>query len=136
MDDNTRVAILVVDDYALNRRLLIDILGPLGFEVREAANGRDALEALKSHAPDLIIMDTLMPVMNGLEATRLIRSTQGIAHIPIIALSANDAPQDAARNRAAGANAVLKKPLDVKQLLQVINEQLAQRRAADAADPR
>jgi PAS domain S-box-containing protein len=125
--EGRRCSILIVDDIPVNRVVLIDMLTCLGFDILEAANGREALEVLQTHKPDLIIMDTVMPIMDGLEATRRIRGTEGVAHIPIFAVSANVAHEDALRNLEAGANAVLPKPVDLRRLLEAISEHLGVR---------
>jgi CheY-like chemotaxis protein len=70
-------------------------------------------------------MDTVMPVMDGLEATRRIRATAAFAHLPIFAVSANAAHEEAVRNYAAGVNVVLPKPIDLEQLLQAIGAHLS-----------
>lgn len=82
--------LLVVDDNADTRRVLIYRLRKLGdFTVREATNGREAVDVVRQSRPDLIFMDTTMPVMDGWEATRLIRSLEGGSGIRIVATTAD-----------------------------------------------
>ncbi len=112
-----RRKILVVDDVAANRMVLGDMLAPLGFELAEAVNGREGLEIAQSLLPDLILMDTVMPETDGLEATRRVRQLVGLGDVAIIAISANASGSNEATVMTAGANAFLPKPIDVNALL-------------------
>ncbi len=116
--------VLIVDDVVGNRAMLADLLGPLGFEIEEAADGQQALERFAGHGCDLILMDMVMPVMDGLEATRRIRRTAQGAEVPIIAVSANASNTDRSQCLAAGANAFLPKPIEREALLDLIAERL------------
>jgi signal transduction histidine kinase/ActR/RegA family two-component response regulator len=120
-----RRRVLVVDDTPENRAFMIDLLHSLGFDTCEAENGLVALDIAASARPHLILMDNVMPVMNGLEATRQLR--QGppeLATIPIVAVSASASANDQAKCLAAGANSFLSKPVSVDQLIQVIGRLL------------
>ncbi|KAE8756041.1 response regulator [Paraburkholderia madseniana] len=112
-----RKTILVVDDVAANRAVAVDMLGQLGFDVVEAVNGFEALEKAKALRPALILMDVLMPGMDGLEATRRFREMPEFGDLPIVAVSAGASGSDAAKSLAAGANAFLSKPVDLSRLL-------------------
>jgi CheY-like chemotaxis protein len=81
--------ILVVDDRDYNRQLLVKLLEPLGFEVQEATNGTEAIEIWDSYSPHLIWMDIRMPVMDGYEATKRIKSTTKGQATAVIALTAS-----------------------------------------------
>jgi signal transduction histidine kinase/DNA-binding NarL/FixJ family response regulator len=116
--------ILIVDDVPANRAMLIDLLMPLGFHTGEATDGREAVERAQAEHPDLILMDVMMPVMNGLDATRLLRSRPQTQHTPIIAVSASATPQEQHESLMAGANVFLTKPVDQMQLLRHIAELL------------
>lgn len=112
--------ILVVDDRWENRRLLVKQLQPLGFEVQEADNGEVALTLWENYAPHLIWMDLQMPVMNGYQATRLIRMEEektGRAAIPILALTASALEEDQVLIEAAGCNELIHKPVTQAVLL-------------------
>lgn len=120
-----RKRLLVVDDLPQNRLLLIDVLQPLGFEMIDAENGRECLDLLDGAHPDLILMDVMMPVMDGREATRRIRKNPRRAGIPIIVSSASATSEDAAQCYAAGADAFLPKPIDNDLLLKTIGDLLS-----------
>jgi CheY-like chemotaxis protein len=93
-------------------------LTPLGFEVVEAADGREGLESVRNVCPDLILMDITMPHLDGLAATRMLRQTDQCRGVPIIAVSANVSASDSAQCLAAGMNDFLPKPLDADMLLE------------------
>jgi signal transduction histidine kinase/DNA-binding NarL/FixJ family response regulator len=112
--------VLVVDDVVGNRAMLSDLLGPLGFRVDEAGDGQQALQRLSETRPDLVLMDMVMPVMDGLEAIRRIRRMPHCADMTIIAVSANASNADRSQCLAAGANAFLSKPIDRESLLDLI----------------
>ena len=91
----TRGHVLVVDDLNLNRRLCLRILGACGYSADEAANGAEALEALKQQRYDAVLLDREMPVIDGLTAARMIRELdEPLSRIPILAISASDDPDD------------------------------------------
>ena len=112
-----RRKVLVVDDVAENRAVVADLLSPLGFDLVEAVNGCEGLEKAQTLRPDLILMDLLMPEMDGLEATRRLRQLPAFKAVPIIAISASTTGDDEEDSRAAGANAFLPKPIDFGKLL-------------------
>src|SRR5207248_441651 len=115
-----RRKVLVVDDLAENRAVLRDMLGPVGFEVIEAAEGRDALRIAQADRPDLILMDVFMPGMNGLQATARLRQFPALAGVPIITVSASALGRDEESSLAAGADAFLPKPVNEHRLLEAI----------------
>lgn len=112
-----RRKILIVDDVAENRAVLIDMLGPLGFATAEAVNGQEGLEQANAVRPDLILMDIVMPAMDGLETMRRLRQLPDFKGIPIIAISASASGGDVTSSMVAGANAFLPKPIDLSRLL-------------------
>jgi CheY-like chemotaxis protein len=115
------IRVLVVEDVALNQFLMKTILDNFGFEHDLAANGKIALEKLAVSNYDIVLMDLQMPVMNGHEATRIIRNEMGSA-IPIIALSADVTPADVKRCKDEGMNEYISKPVDDKLLYRKIIE--------------
>jgi PAS domain S-box-containing protein len=112
-----RCKLLIADDVASNRAVLADSLAPLGFDIVEARDGVEALELARSSRPDLILMDIVMPRMDGVEAIRQLRGMPTFAHVPIVVLSARASGGDEARCLDAGANAFLAKPFDQDKLL-------------------
>ncbi|HEY0194061.1 MAG TPA: response regulator, partial [Kofleriaceae bacterium] len=110
--------ILIVEDDVRNIFALTAVLEPRGAVVQIARNGREALEQLHADpAIDLVLMDIMMPEMDGLEATRRLRAEPRFAKLPIIALTAKAMIDDREKCLAAGANDYIAKPLDVDKLL-------------------
>jgi CheY-like chemotaxis protein/signal transduction histidine kinase len=113
--------ILVVEDDVRNIFALSSVLEPLGGSVVIARNGREALSRLDAKpAPDLVLMDIMMPEMDGFEAMQEIRKNPELRDLPIIALTAKAMPDDHQRCLAAGANDYITKPIDVDKLVSLI----------------
>jgi signal transduction histidine kinase/CheY-like chemotaxis protein len=119
-----RRMLLIVDDVAVNRDTLVDFLSPLGFELHQADNGEAALEQARALRPDLVVMDSVMPVMDGLEATRRLRTEPALRDVPVIALSASAMAADEEEALSCGANVFLSKPVDLDTLLAEIGKLL------------
>ena len=109
------IRVLVVEDIALNQLLMKTLLDDFGFEQDLAANGKIAIEKLKTKPYDIILMDLQMPEMNGFEATEYIRKTMN-SNIPIVALTADVTTVDLAKCKAVGMNDYIAKPVDEKLL--------------------
>ncbi len=107
--------ILVVEDMELNQLLMKTLLDDFGFECEIAANGKIAVDKLKTHSYDIILMDLQMPEMNGFEATEYIRQTMK-STIPIIALTADVTTADVVRCKEVGMNDYISKPVDERLL--------------------
>lgn len=116
--DNKKI--LVADDDPRNIFVLAAALEDYGAEIIEAENGKEALEKLENESVDLILMDIMMPVMNGYEAIKEIRKTDKINHIPIIATTAKSLKDDREKCMAAGANDYISKPIDYDVLITLI----------------
>lgn len=116
-DNNTQKTILVAEDVESNFLLLKALLSKT-YKLLHALNGQEAVKLFNEHQPDLILMDVKMPIMDGLEATRLIR--QQSTSIPIIALTAFAFDQDRIRVMEAGCNDFLTKPLSPSILKETI----------------
>ncbi len=119
-----RHRLLIVEDQPENRLLLRRILDPLGFELREAANGQEAVALFEQWHPDLIWMDIRMPVMDGLEAVRRIRATQGGAETKIVALTAHALEEEREPIMAAGCDDLVRKPFHEQELFGALSRHL------------
>jgi PAS domain S-box-containing protein len=116
--DGPRKKIMVVDDVAENRLVLVDMLRPLGLLTDEVEDGHAALARAEQIRPDLIVMDSIMPGMDGLTATTRLRALPAFRDTPIIAVSASATEADKERCLAGGANAFLPKPIAIEDLLE------------------
>jgi CheY-like chemotaxis protein len=116
--------LLIVEDQPENRLLLRRLLDPLGFDLREAVNGQEAVALSEQWHPDLIWMDIRMPVMDGLEAVRRIRATQTGAETKIIALTAHALDEESKPILAAGCDDLVRKPFREQELFDVLARHL------------
>ena len=112
--------ILVVDDSASQRMMVADVLRQQGHSVIMACDGEEAVRKAKSELPDLIIMDIVMPGLNGFQATRAITSNEATWHIPVILLTSKDMDSDRVWALRQGATAFMNKPLDQAKLLELV----------------
>ena len=125
--------ILVAEDNAINQIIMQELLAPSGATLIMVDNGKQAVEAAHAQALDLIFMDMQMPVMDGLEATRLIREFAGMDQLPIIAVTANAMKEDKARGFASGMNDYITKPIEPRHLLAMLRIWLKHESAPEAA---
>ncbi|MGE4292447.1 MAG: HD domain-containing phosphohydrolase [Desulfovibrio sp.] len=109
--------VLVVDDDDRNRRLMEALLIPAGYEVRLANDGEEAVERVLTEHPDVILMDVMMPKLNGFDATRKIKLDNDARTIPVVMVTSLDAVSDRVRAMEAGADDFLTKPVDKSELL-------------------
>lgn len=109
--------ILIADDSKAMRLIISRALKRVGCEVEEAENGAVVVRKALAHPPDLILMDIVMPVMNGLEAMRMLRSYPVLRGTPVVILSSNGRPADVQDALASGAHSYLKKPIKDDQLV-------------------
>lgn len=116
--------ILIVDDNRENRSMLRHALEALGFNIMEAENGGDALFWLEKEAFDAVLMDLMMPVMDGFEATRRMRQSLNLCHLKIIIMTADAAMRPADIMARTGCDGVLTKPLDHDRLLEQLHSHL------------
>ncbi|MEG3906742.1 ATP-binding protein [Microcoleus sp. w2-18bC1] len=119
--------ILIVDDKQLNRQLLIKILSPLGFELKEATNGQEAIEIWDSWEPHLIWMDMRMPVMDGYETTQYIKGTIKGQATAIIALTASVLEEERAVILSAGCDAFMRKPFREADIFDAMHKHIGVR---------
>jgi signal transduction histidine kinase/CheY-like chemotaxis protein len=123
--EGERKRLLIVDDVPQNRAMLVDLLQSVGFVVAAAENGLECLVLLDSFKPDLIVMDVMMPVIDGNETTRRIRRMPAWSRVPVIAVTASATQDDEARCREAGADAFVPKPVEHDVLLRTVGTLLA-----------
>ncbi|PSR19071.1 serine/threonine protein kinase [filamentous cyanobacterium CCP3] len=116
--------ILVVDDKDYNRAVLINVLIPLGFKVLEAADGQAGLEQAQQHRPDAVLVDLVMPQMDGFEMTRRLRQSPELQSTVVIAVSASVLSLDQRLSQLAQCDAFLPKPVQETALLQMIQTHL------------
>ena len=109
--------ILLVEDNEMNRDMLSRRLERKGYTVTLALNGAEGLEKARSDAPDLILMDMSLPVMDGWEATRQLKADEATKKIPVIALTAHAMATDEEKALAAGCNDFDTKPIELPRLL-------------------
>jgi len=109
--------VLIVDDNERNVKILAAICREQGHVILEAHNGRQALEVVRGEAPDIIFMDVMMPEMDGMEATEILKADYATAHIPVIMVTALDSREDRLRGIRAGADDFLTKPVDSEELV-------------------
>ena len=119
--------ILIVDDKQANRAVISNLLTPLGFRLNEAADGQECLIKAEAERPDLIVMDLVMPVMDGFEATRRIRKHPMLQDVPVIASSASVFEQDRQQSLNAGCTDFLAKPVKAELLFEKIAHHLGLR---------
>ena len=128
--------VLLVEDNELNRFVATELLCDVaGMDLAWAGNGRDALQQLRDAPFDLVLMDIQMPVMDGLQATRLIRADAALASLPVIAMTANAFARDREQSKAAGMNDHVSKPFEPAQLFEVMLRWLRPAVGHEAAAP-
>lgn len=132
-EDNGRgLTVLVVDDEAVNRQVVKNLLEPRGCVVLEAANGLEALEVTGDKSPDLILLDIMMPGLNGVEVLRRLRELRSLAELPIILLTARAGPEETRTGLEAGANDYITKPFRREEFLARVKTQFSLVRSRQA----
>jgi two-component system sensor histidine kinase/response regulator len=121
-DERRRIRILLAEDNHLNQKLAVALLSKAGYTVDAVEDGKTAVKALRRRTYDLILMDVQMPEMDGFEATRAIRQTEGRGkHIPIVAMTAHAMTGDRERCLAAGMDDYVSKPINAQALIRTID---------------
>jgi len=118
--------ILMVEDEPKNMKLLRDLLQKFGYETMEATDGEQGVELTRKIKPDLVLMDIMMPKLDGLEATRILKADISTKDIPVVALTAFAMSGDKERALEAGCDGYVTKPVDVRELLKTVEQFLAQ----------
>jgi two-component system, cell cycle response regulator DivK len=116
--------VLYIEDNADNRMLVRRILVASDIDVDEADNAKEGIRMAQHNPPDLILMDISMPDMDGLQATRIIKSMPELEHVPVVALTANVREGDKQSTFDAGADGYIGKPIDVDKFPDLVLEYL------------
>ncbi len=116
--------VLIVDDEWMTRDLLRMMLERAGFDVVEAVDGRDALKQIDQSRPDTVILDVMMPELDGYEVCRMLRQKPATAEMPVLMLSAKTQPEAAEEGLRAGATRYLPKPITYDDLIRNVREVL------------
>ena len=116
--------ILIIDDSPTETFRFREILTKHGYDVLEATNGADGVAMAQAELPDLVLMDVVMPGMNGFQATRQITKGKDKQHIPVVIVSTKDQATDRVWGKRQGASDYLTKPIDEQQLIGVIKNYL------------
>ena len=124
MESHDVVKVLLVEDTEDNRQMMRRLLEMSGYRVVEAINGVEAVKLASEENPRIILMDLSLPLIDGLTATRRIRSLPGLSKVPIVAVSAHDTADFHSEALAAGCNAYVTKPIDYPELEEVVNRLL------------
>ena len=124
MIDFSKYNVLAVDDVPLNLLLVEKMLSKFNFRIRKAANGRVALEEIAKEKPDLILLDLLMPAVDGFEVLRQVRENPETAGIRVVILSALNSTDDIVKGYQYGANDFITKPIIMEKLVNCVATQL------------
>ena len=128
--------VLVVEDYDDVRRMLKVLLESEKFRVLEAATGAEALDVIRNHRPDVILMDLALPGFDGFETIRRIRAIDGFQNTPIVVLTAYTGPSTYETALRAGSNYFMGKPIDFDELAGLLEEILGNRKTKQTRQPR
>ena len=112
--------VLIVEDNDKNMKLARDVLQAKGYQTLEAVTGEEGVKLAREKKPDLVLMDIQLPGINGIEAFRQIRAHENTRGIPVVALTASVTPTDRSAIAAAGFDAFLGKPIDLKEFLDTV----------------
>ena len=116
--------VLIVEDNEKNMKLARDVLQAKGYKTLDAVTGEDGVRLAKDHLPDLVLMDIQLPGMNGIDAFKLLRADAKTARIPVVALTASVTPTDRSAITAAGFDAFVGKPINLKEFVDTVKRLL------------
>jgi two-component system cell cycle response regulator DivK len=112
--------VLIVEDNEKNMKLARDVLQAKGYQTLEAVSGEEGVKLAREKKPDLVLMDIQLPGINGIEAFRQIRGDAATRSIPVVALTASVTPTDRSAITAAGFDAFLGKPINLKEFVETV----------------
>ncbi len=116
----TAPTVLIIEDNEKNRRIVRDLMQLKGYRTLEAPDGAAGLEMVRQHRPDLILMDIQLPAMDGYTLTRRLKADEATRQIPIVAVTSFAMKGEEGRARAAGCDAYLSKPIDIRELVETV----------------
>lgn len=122
--DVDKLKVLIVDDVPLNILLVRKMLGLFTFKVKTAANGQQALDMISNEVPDLMLLDLMMPGIDGFEVIRRVRASDDTKDLPIIILSALNSEADIVKGMELGANDFVNKPIIMERLINSVVKQI------------
>ena len=120
--------VLIVEDNEKNMKLARDVLQAKGYATLEAATGEEGVRLAKEKVPDLVLMDIQLPGINGIEAFKQIRADARTARIPVVALTASVTPTDRSQITAAGFDAFVGKPINLKEFIDTVKRMVEGRK--------
>lgn len=123
--DYSKFNVLAVDDIPINLTLVQKMLAKFNFKLRTAANGQQALDAVAEQKPDLILLDLMMPGIDGFEVIRRLRADEATSDIQIVVLSALNSEEDVVKAFDLGANDFIMKPIIMQKLHSCVNTQMS-----------
>ena len=112
--------VLIIEDNEKNMKLARDVLQAKGYKTLEAVTGEEGVTLAKQHVPDLVLMDIQLPGINGIEAFKQIRADSRSAKVPVVALTASVTPTDRSAINAAGFDAFVSKPINLKEFVDTV----------------
>ena len=116
--------VLIVEDNEKNMKLARDVLQAKGYKTLEAVTGEEGVALARQHVPDLVLMDIQLPGISGIEAFKQIRADAKTARVPVVALTASVTPTDRTAISAAGFDAFVSKPINLKEFLETVKRLL------------
>jgi two-component system cell cycle response regulator DivK len=120
--------VLIVEDNDKNMKLARDVLQAKGYRTLEARSGEDGVRLAKEHLPDLVLMDIQLPGISGIDALKELRADAKTTEIPIVALTASVTPTDRSAINAAGFDAFVSKPINLKEFVETVKRLLEARK--------
>ena len=122
--DYSKIKILIADDVMLNIVLVKKVLSSRPYQIRTASNGQQTLQAIVEEQPDLLLLDLMMPGIDGFEVIKRLRADEATKDLPIIILSALNSEQDISKGFQLGANDFINKPIIMEKLLSSVTTQI------------